>query len=241
MAVHTVTIDFWNTIVIAKSNGPERQAARIKAVQELGKKYNSRITGEQVQAARQYADNRFEQEWLGNQRTQPVTELISAMLEYLSIDASDAELQHLAGVFQESLYDGPPDLAPGVESALSNLSNQASLVIISDTMFSPGRVLRGYLKQKELYHYFRDFVFSDEVGVSKPHQRTFEKALAATGATPTEAVHIGDIHQTDIEGAQQIGMRSILYAGVSAADKDRTTADYICDSWDEVVDTIQKM
>ena len=241
MSINTITIDFWNTIVIAKSNGPERQAARIRAVQELGSQYRASITEEQVQEARRYADNQFENEWLGNHRTQPTYELIANMMEFLSIPAQDEEIDHLVEVFQNSLYDGPPDLAPGVHEALENLYQIAPLVIISDTMFSPGKVLRGYLRKKKLYNYFHYFVFSDEIGVSKPHKRAFEKALATTGTPPGESIHIGDIEQTDITGAQNMGMKSILYTGVSDTDAASSTADHICAEWHEIVSTIRKL
>ncbi len=238
MSINTVTIDFWNTITIADSNGPERHAARIKAVQDLGTAYKITPDKDQIQKGRQFIIDQFENEWLGNHRTTPVDELVSGLLDYLSIPASREEIEHVTKVFQESLHDGPPDLTSGVESALKQLSEQASLVLISDTMFSPGRVLRDYLKQKGLYNYFLDFVFSDEVGVSKPRPETFRKALSATGAEPAEAVHVGDIHQTDIVGAKQIGMKAILYTGINDADKDHTTADYVCSTWEDVVKKI---
>lgn len=241
MAIQTVTIDFWNTISIAKSNGSERQTARIKAVKELGAAYNLNLDNEQIQQARLYTEEQFEKEWLGNHRTTPVDELVSGMLDYLSIPASRQEIEHVTEIFQESLHDGPPDLTPGVDSALKQLSEQASLVLISDTMFSPGRVLRNYLKDKGLYDYFREFVFSDEVGVSKPRPETFTKALSATGAEPAEAVHVGDIHQTDIIGAQQMGMKAILYTGINEEDKEHTTADFVCPSWEDVVKKIEEL
>ncbi len=241
MSVNTITIDFWNTIVIAKSNGDDRQAARIRGVQELGSKYNSSITEEQVQKARKYADDQFEKEWLGKQRTQPTYELISNMLEYLAIPAQEEEIDQLVEIFQNSMFDGPPDLAPGVDEALQQLYQVAPLVIISDTMFSPGKVLRSYLREKRLYNYFHYFVFSDEIGVSKPHFRAFEKALATTGTPPHESVHIGDIDQTDIVGAQNMGMKSILYTGVSDADAAKTSAHYVCPTWKDIVKTIQHL
>lgn len=241
MSINTITIDFWNTLVIAGSNGEARQEARVRAVRQLGEKYNASITEEQVQQARRYADEKFKHDWLEKHRTQTSEELIANMLEYLSLPTEEDELRHLVSVFQNSLDDGPPDIAAGVPEALEELYHIAPLVIVSDTMFSPGKVLRNYLKKKKLFNYFRYFVFSDEIGVSKPHHRTFEKALAITGTPPHESVHIGDIEQTDITGARNMGMKTILYTGVSSSDEDQTTADFVCHNWHEIPNLIQSL
>ncbi|HEY7179120.1 MAG TPA: HAD-IA family hydrolase [Gaiella sp.] len=47
-------------------------------------------------------------------------------------------------------------------------------------------------------------------GRVKPHRSIFEAALAALGATPSEAAMVGDSYEDDIEGARALGMRAIL-------------------------------
>jgi putative hydrolase of the HAD superfamily len=47
-------------------------------------------------------------------------------------------------------------------------------------------------------------------GRVKPHRSIFEAALAALGATPSEAAMVGDSYADDIEGARALGMRGIL-------------------------------
>lgn len=52
--------------------------------------------------------------------------------------------------------------------------------------------------------------------IGKPSARLFERACRALGATPDQAVMIGDNPLTDIAGARSVGMASILVAPGSA-------------------------
>lgn len=52
---------------------------------------------------------------------------------------------------------------------------------------------------------------SGAVGVRKPDPRIWEGALAATGARPEEAVHVGDSLVTDVGGARAAGIRPIHF------------------------------
>lgn len=230
----TVCIDFWNTIVISETGGAARQVARLEAVKEIGGRYRSDITDELIQKARKHASESFDKEWLGNQRTPVTEELVRVMMKFMAISPKDSEVNELVRVFQESLYDGPPDLADGAAEVIESLSKSYKLAIISDTMFSPGRVLREYLNRKGILEYFSGFAFSDEIGVSKPHRKAFETALSETGSSPEKAWHIGDIQQTDILGANAMGMNSILYTGVSDKYEAGNSATHVCRSWGEV-------
>jgi 2-haloalkanoic acid dehalogenase type II len=53
-------------------------------------------------------------------------------------------------------------------------------------------------------------VTSAEVGAPKPDPRVFERALAIAGAAPSEALHVGDKVDNDVEGAAAAGVRAVL-------------------------------
>ena len=53
-------------------------------------------------------------------------------------------------------------------------------------------------------------VTSAEVGAPKPHPRVFERALAIAAAAPSEALHVGDKVDNDVEGAAAAGVRAVL-------------------------------
>jgi putative hydrolase of the HAD superfamily len=127
-----------------------------------------------------------------------------------------------------------PDLVPGIADALEALEGRYRLAVISDTIFSPGRVLRQILKHHRLYGAFEAFVFSDEIGCAKPDPRVFEAVLHETGCTPGELVHVGDREEKDVAGAHAVGARAILVPIVKDRGGPETKADAICLNYREL-------
>jgi putative hydrolase of the HAD superfamily len=104
----------------------------------------------------------------------------------------------------------PPHAAEGALEALRTLATQGyALAVISNTMRTPGRVLRQLLQHHGLLGCFKHLTFSDEVGVRKPDPVIFTMTLSAMGATPATALHVGDDPMLDVHGAQRAGMRVI--------------------------------
>ncbi len=238
-----VSVDFWDTLVRADSNGEKRTEARMNAIRTVSRRYEMEPTNEAIRNAREHVSRTFDEEWFGRQRTMTTRELVQGMLDLLAIPAKPAEVDDLTEAFRESLFLGPPEPAPGVKEALANISLYYRLAIISDTMFSPGSVIRRYLDQLDILHHFEAFAFSDELGVSKPNRKAYETVLSETGADAGRSWHVGDMLRTDITGAKALGMQAILYTGF--ADKKKSidssteaTPDYECTSWENVADIL---
>lgn len=230
----TITIDFWNTLVDAPTNGKRRTAVRMEALRNTLKRYRDDLTQTDLDQAYRYASEEYHRVWFGEERTLNTGDLLRCMFQFLDLQPADKDIENLIRVFHESIYEGPPDLAGGAAEILPKLASRYPLAIISDTMYSPGTVLREYLKLKGIYSSFRCFVFSDETGYSKPNIGAFRKALESTGGRAGASYHIGDIQRTDIAGAHRAGMKSILYTGISDRDKNESDADYIIDSWEKI-------
>jgi len=57
-----------------------------------------------------------------------------------------------------------------------------------------------------------DFAISAAgVGTSKPDPAMFEAALDAAGCGPERMVHVGDHHEHDVAGAQELGIRTVWF------------------------------
>ncbi len=54
-------------------------------------------------------------------------------------------------------------------------------------------------------------VTSEEAGVSKPGRGIFDQALACVGATPADAVMLGDAWAADVEGAKAAGISPVWF------------------------------
>src|SRR5262249_37287299 len=86
----------------------------------------------------------------------------------------------------------PPDLDPGARQAVETLAARGyALAVVSNTMRTPGAVLRKLLAKFGLLQFLMQATFSDEVGVRKPSPEIFALALRALGAEPSTAVHVG--------------------------------------------------
>ena len=67
------------------------------------------------------------------------------------------------------------------------------------------------LRESEMRRYFEHVVTSEEAGVKKPDPVIFKYAFDKTGAIPSESIMIGDDYEVDIEGARNMGMKTILF------------------------------
>jgi putative hydrolase of the HAD superfamily len=106
------------------------------------------------------------------------------------------------------------------------------LGVVSDTGFTPGRVLRQFLARAGLLEHFEPaaMAFSNEVGVPKPDPRMFRAALIGLGVEPAAAVHVGDLRRTDVAGARAAGMGTVRFAGHNPDGGDGPEADAVITS-----------
>jgi len=231
-----ISIDFWNTLVDGQTGGEIRRQVRINALQEIAQEYNNEISLDEFDKAKQKASDKFHDIWLNQQRTPTTDELVATILNYMEIPATDNEHQYLVTAFEESLWDGAPALAKGAKQIIPKLAKKHSLAIISDTMYSPGRVLRTYLEREGLERYFQSFVFSDETGYSKPDVRAYRKAMKETSDDTGTSWHIGDRIDTDVTGAKDSGMQAILFTNFNNYNKEELNPkpDYTCKNWQEI-------
>ena len=113
-----------------------------------------------------------------------------------------------------AVLSGISEPAAGSVETIKRLSKEYKLGVISDTGVSPSYVLKELLKRAGIIEYFKALVFSDEFGKSKPDCSVFMQALELLDVEPKEAVQVGDLKRTDMEGAGAAGMYSIRYAGI---------------------------
>jgi putative hydrolase of the HAD superfamily len=135
-------------------------------------------------------------------------------LEARGIDDDDA-ISELTREFEEASISSGVDAVEGAAETMAALKEaQIGIGLVCDTGFTPGRVVRDILDRVGLGQYLEVLCFSDEVGVPKPGNEIFAKALAELGVRPPEAVHVGDLRRTDIAGAHDIGMHGVRFKGV---------------------------
>jgi putative hydrolase of the HAD superfamily len=67
--------------------------------------------------------------------------------------------------------------------------------------------LRIILEHLGMTKFFRDIFVSSELGADKPDPALYERALAASGFSPNESLHVGDDPVNDWQPAAHVGMQ----------------------------------
>jgi putative hydrolase of the HAD superfamily len=102
------------------------------------------------------------------------------------------------------LWDDVPE---GVGAALGRLHAAGlRMAVVSN---SNGTVRR-LLERLGFLDLFEDVLDSAVVGIEKPDPRIFQMALERLGATPEEALYVGDIYHVDVVGSRAAGIRVVL-------------------------------
>ena len=245
MSLKVITIDFWNTL-FDSSSGLDRNKYRLNALITETDKLRCLIKQDELEPAMKSSWEYFNKVWMNEQRTPSSLDMVNYFWEKLKLPNNEESKLKIAETFSNSILIHPPKLVPQVKEALDELSRNYKLGIVSDTGFSPGSVLRKLLEKDGILKYFGVFSFSDETGVAKPNPKAFLAVLDHFKCKPEEALHIGDIENTDIVGAKSLGMKAIRFDGDSSAflvkeNPKETLADFECSDWKEIPPLIKKL
>jgi putative hydrolase of the HAD superfamily len=96
---------------------------------------------------------------------------------------------------------------PGTRTVLAELQRKYRLGVISNADGHIGELL----DRVGLGGCFEVVIDSGNVGIEKPDVRIFRAALDAMKVEPAAAIYIGDVYSIDYLGAQNAGMRAMLF------------------------------
>lgn len=122
-----------------------------------------------------------------------------------------------------------PYLMPDSLVALSYLQERYNLHIITNGFLDSQQMK---LKSSGLLKYFKEMITSECSNARKPSQEIFHYSLNKAGAHKTNSVMIGDNPRTDIEGAINAGLKSVLY---DPSGRKKSLADYTVQSHMELL------
>lgn len=246
--IKAITFDFWDTLVFDDSDEPKRAAqgllpkpqARLQLLAEEIARHHPETSPDRVAVAFENANARVRDQWRDENHTAPVSERLQLAYAELQL-ARTPGFDALTHDIETMEVDVPPDFVPGARAALAELAREFKLGIISDTIHTPGRGLRALLDHEGLLGYFSHWVFSDEVGASKPARRVFELASAGLGAPLEDMAHVGDRESNDVAGPQSAGMQAILFTGAVDRSSPKTSADAVCASMEKLPDVVRHL
>jgi len=246
--IGAVTFDLWDCLFIDDSDEPKRAAAglppkpvaRRDLVHACLDGY-SPIARETVNLAYDVADAAFRKVWHDQHVTWTVRERLALLLAGLGRSLPELELAELVRLHEDMELEYRPDPAPGGREALQALQGKYPLIVLSDAIFSPGRVLRELLRGMGMLAYFSAFVFSDEMGWSKPAPEVFHAAAKAAGCDVADIVHVGDRPHNDIGGAHAVGARGVLLRVVKKRPLEGHVPDAVCDDYAQLPGILESL
>jgi putative hydrolase of the HAD superfamily len=201
--LRAITFDCWGTLVDARHTLMSPRVAYLR----------EHLPGrDPVHVATAYEESlaQFTQvEKLGFSLSVP--SVLSLTLDTLGTTLLPCDFDAVVRHWEEVILSDPPALLEGVPEVLATLQSRGLLLaVISDTGLSPGRVMRQLFAGYGILPYFEVLAFSNEVGVTKRRLQPFRGVLAALGVLPEQALHVGDVPDTDLRGAHQAGLRAAL-------------------------------
>lgn len=236
---HAILFDFWQTLV---EDSRERRALN-KRMSLVAEFLNGKgvATPDNLLEAFKAGSERFFEVYHTEQRTATLLERLMWIFEYLEIEASPREYEHLVEKVAQAGLLLNPQPTENVREVLAELSRSYPLGIVSDTGFTPGWVLRQHLERHQMLQLFAAISFSDETGRAKPHPKTFQTALATLEVAPENAIHCGDLSEHDVAGANALGMTSVLYTGLHQDDENGHHPDFVISDWRELPEIVAEV
>jgi len=224
----TVTFDCWSTLLYEPE--PLRSfEPRVRAVAHAAKSAGRPVDDETARLALDAAWKRHSVLWNSGQGS-TAHDIAAWALAELGLPEPGLAVGLGAALGEASLGSHVVALDGAGEALASLRERGVRTALICDTGFTPGRIIRVLLDRVGLLEHLEVCIFSDEVGVPKPHRRMFEAALEPLAARPADAVHVGDLRRTDVAGARGAGMRAVRLRWHYDDDSEHPEADAVADS-----------
>lgn len=229
--LHAVTFDFWGTLY---QNAYARDD-RLRLLGEALERHDQPRSLEDLHAAYAHARSVWDRVWQEERRSIPIERWLEEIVTYLGADLPQDTAADVGRAIQEIyLRLDVPRPVPGVTEVVPRLAQRYRLGLISDTGLTPGRVLRKILRRDGLLSCFGALTFSDEIGSAKPQPGPFLRTLGVLDVGPEQAAHVGDLPETDLAGAREVGMKAVLFLGVTNREDGRSLAHGVFEAYDEV-------
>ena len=219
-AIEGITFDLWNTLIVdVAGGGVARAKKRIDATTHILSEYGVDCTKEKVAKVYWDSQQKFENVRIRGLDTAfdvQFDDFLDSIEPGLSKSLVAEGKERVSERHLHAFLEHPPALMAGVLETLSTLTDEGyKIALICNSGTTPGSLARKFLADIGIAQYLRHFTFSDEEGLAKPAPSLFLDTLQVLGVQAESSVHVGDRPETDILGAQRVGMRAVLIGGAS--------------------------
>jgi putative hydrolase of the HAD superfamily len=236
--ISVVTFDFWGTLYQDVSG----RDARLNVLAEALSQYGQPRQWADLEKAHQLAWSTWKRVWMEEHRSITTEDWLLQMLAFPDAELPESARADLRQPIEEVYLKGNElRPVPGVADVLPRLARRYRLGLISDVGLTPGRVLREILRRDSLLPFFKALTFSDETGATKPLPKQFLHTLDLLEARPEEAVHIGDLPETDLAGARGVGIKAVLFLAESHRDDGLPMAHASFEAYEELEQLLESL
>ena len=204
--IKAVFFDLYNTLVQYE---PPREELQARALQEFGIKVTPEALRRPLATADEYIYGEIARGSLSQRSKEEQTAIWvnyeGVLLREAGIEADESLILGLLGKMRQ--FDMKLVLYDDVLPTLTDLKGRGLLLGLISNI---DRDMTSLLEEVGLSSKLPVVVTSQDTGYNKPHPEIFREALRQAGVQAPEAIYIGDQHQIDVVGANQVGMKGIL-------------------------------
>ena len=216
--ITAVTFDLWQTLLLDNRElGRPRAQLRLEgaqaALKQVGEDYTIEHLREAYRACYRHC-HRVREDNLDVS----FQEQVDIFINYISPDLvgrlPQETIQEITRAYSDAFFVHPPVPHPASAAVLEGIKAMGLKIgLISNTGMTPGTAFRKFLDQHKLLDYFDVLTFSDEVKLAKPSEQIFKMTVASLHTRPEQTVHVGDHVINDVQGAKQVGMKTVWIEG----------------------------
>ncbi len=232
-----VTFDLWNTVIKEQAENSIEEVV-IARVEDILSRHGMERSRQDIIDATIRCRDKVMALQVHEGKEMPPEEQLTWIVNELGIPLRDKLMAELYTAYTTASLEQLPKPVLGIEQVLTQLKGQMDLALICNTGRTPGSTARIILEQLGLKPYFSHLIFSNEVGVAKPHPQIFLQALTALRVQPKEAVHIGDDPRTDVKGAKGVGMKAAWLA--YGREPTGVECDVIVNKWEDFLTWVKE-
>ena len=247
--ITAVTFDLWQTLLLDNRElGRPRAQLRLEGTQNAlkitGENYSIEHLREAYRACYRHC-HRVREENLDVSFQEQVDIFINYISPGLAGRLPQETIQEITRAYSDAFFVHPPVPHADSVAVLEGIKEMGlSIGLISNTGMTPGAAFRRFLDQHKLLHYFDTRTFSDEVKLAKPSEQIFRMTVDSLHTTPEQTVHVGDHVINDVQGAKQVGMKTVWIEGFYQREDPndpKTEPDIAVPGLGEVVPAVEKL
>ena len=250
--ITAVTFDLWQTLLLDNRElGRARAQLRLEGAQDALKRVGEIYTVDHLREAYR-ACYRHCHRVRDDNLDVSFQEQVDIFINYISPDLPNLvdrlpqeTIQEITRAYSDAFFVHPPVPHADSVAVLEGIKDLGlNIGLISNTGMTPGTAFRKFLDQHELLNYFDSLTFSDEVKLAKPSDQIFRLTVDSLHTSPEQTVHVGDHVINDVQGAKQVGMRTVWIEGFYQREDPtdpKTEPDIAVPDLGEVVPAVKKL